>query len=50
MNMVVSVPVGLLAGAAFRSMSWEKVMVIGLSNSWGSKVFDGCPVSVRLSK
>ena len=30
MNMVVFVPAGLLAGAAFRSMSWKKVMVIGM--------------------
>ena len=38
MNMVVFVPVGLLAGAAFRSMSWKKVMVIGLCLSVGIEV------------
>lgn len=38
MNMVVFVPVGLLEGAAFRSMSWKKVMVIGLCLSVGIEV------------
>ena len=38
MNVVVFVPVGLLAGAAFRSMSWKKVMVIGLCLSVGIEV------------
>ena len=35
MNVVVFVPVGLLAGAAFRSMSWKKVLVIGMCLSVG---------------
>ena len=35
MNVVVFVPVGLLAGAVFRSMSWKKVLVIGMCLSVG---------------
>ena len=35
MNIVVFVPVGLLAGATFRSMSWKKVLVIGICLSVG---------------
>lgn len=30
MNVVVFVPVGLLAGATSRSISWKKVLVIGI--------------------
>lgn len=35
MNMVVFVPVGVLVGAVFRSMSWKKVLVIGICLSIG---------------
>ena len=35
MNVVVFVPVGLVAGATFRSMSWKKVLVIGICLSVG---------------
>lgn len=35
MNVVVFVPVGLLAGAVLRSMSWKKVLVIGICLSVG---------------
>ena len=35
MNVVVFVPVGLLAGTVFRSMSWKKVLVIGMCLSVG---------------
>ena len=38
MNVVVFVPVGLLAGAVFRSMSWKKVLVIGICLSVGIEV------------
>jgi len=38
MNMVIFVPVGLLMGAAFRSMTWKMVMVIGLGLSIGIEV------------
>ena len=32
---MVFVPVGLLAGATFRSMSWKKALVIGMCLSLG---------------
>lgn len=35
MNVVVFVPVGLLMGAASRSMTWKKVLVIGMCLSIG---------------
>lgn len=38
MNMVVFVPVGVLLGAVFRSMSWKKVLVIGMCLSVGIEV------------
>ena len=38
MNVVVFVPVGLLAGVAFRGMKWMKVMVTGLGLSIGIEV------------
>lgn len=35
MNMVVFVPVGVLAGVTFRGMTWKKVLVIGICLSVG---------------
>ena len=38
MNVVVFVPVGVLAGATFRGMSWMRVLVIGVGLSVGIEV------------
>lgn len=38
MNVVVFMPVGVLVGAVFRSMSWKKVLVIGMCLSVGIEV------------
>ena len=38
MNVVVFVPVGVMVGAVFRSMSWKKVLVIGMCLSVGIEV------------
>ena len=38
MNVVVFVPAGLLAGVAFKSINWKKVMMIGLGLSMGIEV------------
>lgn len=38
MNVVVFIPVGLLAGVAFLEMAWKKVLVIGLGLSVGIEV------------
>ncbi len=35
MNMVVFVPVGLLAGVTFRRMTWKKIIIVGLCLSLG---------------
>lgn len=38
MNVVVFMPVGVLVGAVYRSMSWKKVLVIGICLSVGIEV------------
>lgn len=38
MNVVVFVPVGLLAGLAFRRMKWKKILMVGLCLSFGIEV------------
>ena len=38
MNVVVFMPVGVMVGAVFRSMSWKKVLVIGMCLSVGIEV------------
>ncbi len=38
MNVVVMVPVGVLAGMAFRGLTWKRMMVIGMCLSLGIEV------------
>ena len=38
MNVAVFVPVGVLAGVAFRRMTWKKILMVGLCSSFGIEV------------